>query len=42
MNGHDGLLSDAAVVLGEGGAPEITVTKSARFDELENTWYLFC
>ena len=34
------LINAAAVVRGEGRAPEIPVSKSARFTEFENT--LFC
>ena len=40
MNGYDSLLLDTVTACAEGKAPEITVIKSARFDELENIYFV--
>ena len=45
MNGYDdSVLLDTSttycIVRGKGRAPEITVTKSARFDELEHVYFV--
>ena len=43
MNGYDTKIAWSEIrVHGEGSLPEISVTNSARFDEVENGIYIYC